>query len=451
MTAELFARIQFYLTVGFHFIFAPLTIGLAWVNVYFMYKYLKSKDQYYKDASWFWNKIFLLGVVLGIPSGVVMEFQFGTNWAEYSRYVGEVFGPALAMEVVFAFFMESVFLGILFVGWNSEKISKNVLFLASVMVAIGSTISAFFILSANSWMHTPAGYRVENGKIVLDDMITALFNPSVGLRLLHTVGSCLLLAGFVVVAISSWYLLKNEHLRFAKESFSLGLVIILVTAILQAVIGHFHTIQVAATQPAKFAAYEALFETSDNASMMLIGLVTDSGVISAIAIPGFLSFALHGVFGRTVQGLDAFTPDIPSVILTFYSYHFMVYIGAYFIIFAIAGLFLKWKKNLLEKDSTSRKWFLRISILSVPLPWIAIQLGWIATEVGRQPWVVQGLMYTRNAISSTSVVDAGQVLFTLIVFILVYLLLFVVWLALTLRIIKHGPKFVTTEKQEAEA
>ena len=154
MSAELLARFQFYLTVGFHFIFVPLTIGLAWFNVYFMFKYLRTKDQYYKDVSWFWNKVFLLGVVMGIPTGVLMEFQFGLNWAEYSRYVGEVFGPALAMEVIFAFFMESVFLGILFTGWNSKYISEKVLWIATVLVAIGTTLSAFFILSANSWMGT---------------------------------------------------------------------------------------------------------------------------------------------------------------------------------------------------------------------------------------------------------------------------------------------------------
>lgn len=447
MDAVSLAKIQFFLTIGFHFIFVPITIGLAWFNVWFMTKFIRTKDQYYKDVAWFWNKVFLISVAIGIPTGVVMEFQFGTNWAEFSRFVGEVFGPALAMEVIFAFFMESAFLGILFTGWNSQKISEKVLWIATLMVAIGATLSAFFILSAGSWMHTPAGYDenilLNEGKIVLKDLWAALFNPSVIPRFFHTFTACMITGAFFIIGISSWYLLKNKNQRFAKESITLALIVAFVASIAQGVIGHFHSVQVALTQPAKFASQEAHFTTQSEAPLTVFAILTDAGVIFAIAIPFLLSLMTYGNPNATVTGLDQFpVSDRPSLFMTFYSFHFMVYLGGFFILFAVAGLFLIWRKKLFEEDGLIQKWFIRIGVLSTPLPIIANELGWITTEVGRQPWIVQDILRTNDAVSI--VVPTEQVLISLIIFAMIFMLLFSVWLFLMIRLIRQGPKFNTS-------
>jgi cytochrome d ubiquinol oxidase subunit I len=444
MDAVSLAKIQFFLTIGFHFIFVPITIGLAWFNVWFMTKYMRTKDQYYKDIAWFWNKVFLISVAIGIPTGVVMEFQFGTNWAEFSRFVGEVFGPALAMEVIFAFYMESIFLGVLFTGWNSKKISEKVLWVATLMVAIGATFSAFFILSAGSWMHTPAGYELVEGgtKIILTDLWAALLSPSLIPRFFHTFTACMITGAFFIIGISSWYLLKNQNQRFAKESITLALIVAFVASIAQGVIGHFHSVQVALTQPAKFASQEAHFVTQSGAPLTVFAIITDAGVIFSIAIPFLLSLMTYGNPNATVTGLDAFpVSDRPNLFMTFYSFHFMVYLGAFFILFAAGGLFLIWRKKLFE-EGFIQKWFIRVGVLSTPLPIIANELGWITTEVGRQPWIVQDILRTNDAVSI--VVPAEQILFSLILFAMIFALLFSVWLFLLLRMIKQGPKFNTT-------
>lgn len=441
MDAVLLSRIQFALTVGFHFLFPPLSIGMAWIIVYMMTKYKNTGSELYKNMAKFWVKLFGLSFAIGVASGITMEFQFGTNWAGYSRFVGDIFGAPLAAEAVIAFFLESTFLAVLLLGWN--KVSTKVHWFSSLMVAVGATISAFWIIVANSWQQTPAGYHMVNGRAELTSFAQAVLNPSTMPRLLHTIDGALITGAMFMMGISAWFILRNRNMAFARESFKVALVIGVIAALAQGPIAHVHARQVALTQPAKLAAIEGLFKTQKNAPATVFCLIDEKNCTKKmnIELPGALSFLVYGDTNKEVTGLDKFPADQrPPVAMTFYPFHLMVMLGVYFMALTVGGLILLWKNKLFEN-----KFYMRLALLSIPLPFIANELGWIAAEVGRQPWIVYNILKTKDAISIT--VPAAQILFTIIMFSVVYALLFAAWMMLLKKQLQHGPEEAVQAKE----
>ena len=437
MDAVLLARIQFALTIGFHYIFPPLTIGMSWIIVWIMTRYKKTGSDFYRSMARFWIKLFTISFVMGVATGITMEFQFGTNWSEYSRFVGDIFGAPLAAEGILAFFLESTFIGVLFYGWN--RVSSKTLWFSSLMVAVGSTLSGFWIIVANSWQQTPAGYHLINGRAELTDFFAAVFNPSTIPRYLHTIDGALITGSFFMIGISAWFILKNRHLEFAKESLKKALIVGFIAAMVQLPLGHYHAIQVAHTQPEKLAAFEGLFETQKGAPLLLFGIPDreEETIHQAIRIPKLLSFLVSGDFNAEVKGLRDFPKDEwPPLGLTFYPFHLMVCLGMYFIGLMALGLILLGMKKLYRS-----RFFLRLFLISIPLPFIANELGWIAAEVGRQPWIVYHLLKTSQAASIA--VPASHILFSIIMFCLIYSLLFCMWIFLLRREIRKGPEEVS--------
>jgi cytochrome d ubiquinol oxidase subunit I len=434
MDAVLLSRIQFALTIGFHYIFPPLTIGLSWLIVWIMTKYRKTGDILYRNMARFWIKIFALSFAVGVASGIVMEFQFGTNWSEYSRFVGDIFGAPLAAEGIFAFFLESSFLAVLILGWN--RVSVKTHWFASLMVAVGATLSAFWIIVANSWQQTPAGYHIVNGRAELTNFWAAVFNPSTIPRYLHTVDGALITGALFMLGVSAWFLLKGRYLDSAKKSLRMSLIVGFVASVVELGLGHIHAIQVAFTQPEKLAAIEGCFETETRAPALVFGIPSrnDERIYAPVRIPGLLSLLAFGDLNAEVKGLNAFPKeDWPPLALTFFPFHLMVALGMYFIALTAFGMFLLWRKRLFEN-----RLFLKLALWSIPLPFITNELGWISAEVGRQPWVVYHVLRTQDAISTS--VPVGQVVFSIIMFVLIYILLFAVWLFLIRREIVHGPE-----------
>ncbi|MCP4602978.1 MAG: cytochrome ubiquinol oxidase subunit I [Proteobacteria bacterium] len=436
MDPVLLARIQFALTIGFHFIFPPITIGMAWLIFWFMNRYKKTKDESYGIQARFWLKLFAITFAVGVATGITMEFQFGTNWAEYSRFVGDIFGAPLAAEGLLAFFLESTFMGVLLFGW--KRFSTKTLWVASLMVAVGSTLSAFWIIAANSWMQTPAGFHIVNGRAELTSFFEAVFNPSTIPRFIHTVDACLITGAFFMLGLSAWYLIKGQHVEFAKKSLKVSLIAGFVSAAVQLPIGHFHAVQVAETQPEKLAAFEGLFETQKGAPALLFGIpdAEEGTVHAAIEVPKALSIMISGDPDYEVKGLNDFPRDEwPPVGITFFTFHLMFLLGMYFIGLTGLGLLLLWKKKLYDN-----KLFLKLAFISIPLPIITNELGWIAAEVGRQPWIVYRVpgMRTSDAVSVS--VSAGEILASIIMFTIIYSLLFFLWIYLLKRALKKGPE-----------
>jgi cytochrome bd ubiquinol oxidase subunit I len=436
MDTELLARIQFAFTVGFHYIYPPISIGLGVLLVIMEGMYIKTKNKLYENITRFWIKIFALVFAMGVATGIVMEFEFGTNWATYSRFVGDVFGSALAAEGVFAFFLESGFLAILVFGWN--RVSSKMHFFSTIMVSFGSMLSAVWIIVANSWQQTPAGYHIVNSTGVyraeIVDFWAMVFNPSSMDRLFHSLSGAWLTGAFFVISVSAFYILKNRHLDFAKKSMKIALALAIFASLFQLFTGHHSASKLSETQPAKLAAFEGHFNTSP-APLYLFGWVNEQAqkVNVGIAIPGFLSYLVYGDSQRPLTGLNDFKPeDRPPVNIVFQSYHLMVAIGFLLIAISIISLLLLRKEYLFKN-----KLFLKILVVSVLLPQLANQLGWISAEVGRQPWIVYGLLRTKDALSKA--VGSGEVIFSLILFTLIYILLFILFIYLLDRKIKHGP------------
>jgi cytochrome d ubiquinol oxidase subunit I len=433
MDAVLLSRIQFALTVGFHFIFPPLTIGLSWLIFWMMSRWKKTGEDLYRNMARFWIRIFTLSFAVGVATGITMEFQFGTNWSEYSRFVGDIFGAPLAAEGIFSFFLESTFIAVLIFGWR--RLSTRTLWFSSLMVAVGTTLSAFWILVANSWQQTPRGYHLVGGRAELTNFLEAVFNPSTLPRFLHTVDGALITAAFFMLGIGAWFLLKGRHLQFAKRSLRLALIVGFITAVLQLGLGHFHAVQVAFTQPEKLAAIEGVFDTQRGCPALIFGIPDGDAekIHAAVRIPGLLSVLAFGSLEAEVKGLKEFPKDEwPPLFLTFYPFHLMVVLGVYFILLTAVGIFLLWRRKLFDN-----RLFLNFALSSIPLPFIANELGWISAEVGRQPWAVYHLLKTKDAVSVT--VPAGQILFSIIMFLLIYTLLFVAWIYLVKRELKRGP------------
>jgi cytochrome d ubiquinol oxidase subunit I len=436
MDAEMLARIQFAFTVGYHFIIVPLSIGLALMVVISETRYYKSGLESDKAASSFWIKLFTTTFALGVATGITMEFAFGTNWANYSRFVGDIFGAPLAAEGLFAFFLESTFLGVLLFG--RRRVSRKVYVVAAWLVFIGANLSALWILIANSWQHTPAGYKIEGGRAVLTSFWAAAFNPSTGPRLVHTLAAAWITGGFLVAGVAAWYLLKRRHSAFAKRSLIAGLAIGLIVSAAMPFIGHWQALVVAKYQPVKMAAFETVYKTGPNTPLYLFGYVgkDDRGNPEAkgLAIPSGLSLMLGLNPDHVVKGLETASPqDRPPLQLTFQSYHFMIALSFLFIAVMLIAAFATWRKKIEQW-----RWVLLMLVICIPLPIIAAQLGWIATEVGRQPWIVQGLLRTSEGVSPT--VSSGEVITTLTVFVVLYAILFVAWLRIFTGIIRKGPQ-----------
>jgi len=434
MDAVMLARIQFAFTVGFHFLFPPTTFGLTLLIVVFESFYIKTKNEVYKKLSVFLVKILGLVFVLGTATGIVMEFSFGNNWSEYSRLVGDIFGAPLAAEGVFAFFLESVFLGVLLFG--RKKVSERAYWWSSFLVFFGAHLSGLWIIIANSWMQTPAGFKMVEGKAVLTDFWAAAFNPSTVERYIHTVVAGWITGALFVAGIAAWYLLKKRHIEYAKPLLKFAVIIFIAMALLQFGTGHFHSVQVAKTQPEKMAAFEALWETQQGAPLVNFGIpsVEEEKNYYIFEFPKMLSFLVYGDFNAEMKGLKDFPKEErPPVMLSFASYHIMVFLGVWFALLALLGIYLLYRKQIFEK-----RWYLYGLLFSIPLPYIANEFGWIAAEVGRQPWAVFHVLKTTDAASK--VVPAGQILFSLIMFALIYTVLFYVFIKVLKKIIAKGPE-----------
>ncbi|MBN2802572.1 MAG: cytochrome ubiquinol oxidase subunit I [Deltaproteobacteria bacterium] len=436
MEASFLARIQFAMTVGFHYIFPPITIGISWLIFWLMNQYKKTRDEKIGSYAKFWIKLFAITFSVGVASGITMEFQFGTNWAGYSKFVGDIFGAPLAAEAVLAFFLESTFMGVLIFGWNrfSVKTLRN----ASFLVATGSTLSAFWIIVANSWMQTPAGYKIVDGRAELTSFFDAVFNPSTLPRFFHAVDGALITGAFFMMGISAWYILKGRDLQFAKKSFKLALVVGFISAITQLFIGHWSAIQVAETQPEKLAAYEAHYDTQKEAPMNLFGIPDDKGekLDAAIKVPYLLSLMV-GLDPQTeVKGLKDFPRDErPPVTIVFVTFRIMVALGLFFIALTMLGLFL-WRKDKLFEN----KLFMKVVFFSLPLPTIANELGWMAAEIGRQPWIVYRVPGMRTDEAASITVSAGEILFSIIIFAIIYTILGFLWFYLLRKAVHQGPQ-----------
>ncbi len=433
------SRLQFALTIMFHYLFPPITIGLGVLLVAMEGMYLKTGDRQYAAMARFWTRIFAVNFAVGVATGIVMEFQFGTNWASYSRFVGDVFGSALAAEGVFAFFLESGFLAVVVFGW--DKVSPRMHFFSTIMVSLGSIFSAIWIVVANSWQQTPAGYHIVGEGLArraeITDFWAMVFNPSSMHRLNHVLLGAFVLGAFFVMSISAYYILKHRHEVFAKKSFILALGLAVLSNVAILVSGHFQARTVALTQPAKLAAFEGHFVTGEGGTpMYLLGIpdVANERVRFGVKVPGLLSLLVHDDMSTPVIGLDQFTPeDRPPVAASFYTYRLMLVLWVFMIGLSLLGLALLPGGVLFRK-----RWVLWTYVFGVAAPFIANQSGWVAAEVGRQPWIVYGLLRTKDGLSKS--VTADQVLFSIIMFGLIYILLFAVWLFVLNDKIQHGPE-----------
>jgi cytochrome d ubiquinol oxidase subunit I len=468
------SRVQFALTIMFHYLFPPLTIGMGVVLVYLEAMFLRTRQPIYEIAARFWTQLFAVTFAVGVATGIVMEFQFGTNWAAYSRFVGDVFGSALAAEGIFAFFLESGFLAVLVFGW--DKVSPAFHFFATLMVSLGSMFSALWIVVANSWQQTPAGHHIVQmtrdgqpwfvgGAAVMRaevaDFWAVVFNPSTTDRLTHTLMGAVLMGAFFIMSISAYYLLKRRHEEFARRSFTGALALATIFSLAQLVSGHANAMMVAKHQPAKLAAFEGHFSTGPGPSgMTLVGWpnVEAGNWYFTVEAPGLLSYLVHSDFTTPVMGLDRIPrPYWPPVVMSFLSYRTMVLIGVYFVALTLLASLLRLRGTLFQK-----RWLLWIFVGTVLLAVAGNQLGWIAAEVGRQPWTVhprfvrdaagapvldaqglvqydlaEGLLTSRAA---SEAVSGEQVLGSMIMFGLIYLLLGAVWAFVLNHKIAHGPE-----------
>ena len=484
MDAVLLSRLQFALTIMFHYLFPPLTIGLSVVLVWLKARHVFTQDPLYDVAARFWTRIFALNFAIGVATGLVMEFEFGTNWAAYSRFVGDVFGSALAAEGIFAFFLESGFLALLVFGW--DRVGPRLHLFSTVMVSLGSIFSSVWIVVANSWQQTPAGHHVvqmlRNGKpwfvqgepvmrAEIVDFWGLVFNPSTVQRLVHVWIGAFILGAFFVMSISAWYLLKGRHEAFARHSFRGGLWLALVSCMAAIVSGDLQAKNVGHEQPAKLAAMEAHFDTGP-ADLALFGIPDEAaGKLRAkVAVPGMMSFLMYGDPGAPVLGLDAFRPDQrPPVVIPFFSYRAMVGSGFLMAGLSILAALLLWRGMLWRT-----RWLLWGFVLGVVPAMLANQAGWVAAEVGRQPWIVNppvvrdasgvpardadgfiryekvtvaladGTPYEtyaglRTGDGVSEALRADQVMGSIVLFGVIYVMLGAVWIFVLDRKIKHGP------------
>jgi cytochrome d ubiquinol oxidase subunit I len=438
------ARWQFAITTVYHFLFVPITIGMAFLVAGMQTAWFRTNKVKYLRATKFFGKIFLINFAIGVVTGIVQEFQFGMNWSSYSRFVGDVFGAPLAMEGLLAFFLESTFLGLWIFGW--DRLPKKIHLATIWLAAIGTLLSAYFILAANSWMQHPVGYRinVEKGRAELTDIVEVLTQKLAVATFFHTIPSAIFTGAAVIAGISAWLIVKKIDIEMARPTFKLGAITMMLSFIIIAGTGDYTAKIMTEQQPMKMAAAEALYETTSNAplSLLTIGTLDGSRPVFQMDIPSVLSFMATGDANGTVEGINNlqkkyeqtygpgdYTPNIP---LAYWSFRLMIGFGA--LAFLFAGLAL-WQMR--RGGQPRGKWFLP-AMISLPfLPLLANSFGWIFTETGRQPWAVFGLIKTEDGVSVA--VSAGAVLFTMIIFTLLYGVLAYIEVGLVLKVIKNGP------------
>jgi cytochrome d ubiquinol oxidase subunit I len=434
MDALTLARVQFAVTAGFHFLFPPISIGLGWLLVVAEWYGWKGRDPVWEAVGKFFGKLFAITFAVGVATGIVMEFQFGTNWASYSRFVGDIFGAPLAAEGLFAFFLESTFLGVYL--WGRGRVSRRLHWLSALLTAFGATLSALWIIIANSWQQTPAGYVVRNGRAELVDFWAAALNPSTLPRYFHTVTAALVVGAFVMAGVAAWHLLRDPRAEFARRALKLAVAWGLVVSCLEVMpFGHLHAQQVARTQPEKFAAIEGLYTSQAGAPLVLFAVPFSAPprLRATVEVPGLLSWMAFGDASAHVQGIDQFPPENrPPLWLTFVSFHNMVVLGGWFVALMAWAAWQLYRGALYEDRRT-----LKLLLWSMPLPLAACQLGWIAAEVGRQPWIVYGMLRTGQGHSPT--VTAGEIVFSLGMFGVVYAALFTLWITLMVKKAKVAP------------
>jgi cytochrome d ubiquinol oxidase subunit I len=448
MNALLLDRIHFAFTVTFHYLFPQLTMGLALLMVIMKLVALRTGNERWNQAARFWAKIFAINFMLGVVTGIPMEFQFGTNWSEFSRRTGGVIGQPLAMEGVFAFFLESTFLGLFLFG--EKRLSKLVHFGAAFMVFLGSWISGFFIIVTDAWMQHPVAWHLlPNGVYEVSSFWGLLLNPWAWLQYAHNMCGAVVTASFVVAATGAFYLLERSHEEFGRLFLKLGVLAGLVSCIVQIFpTGDLHGRYVAKHQPAAMAGMEGQFRTETGAPIVLIGQPDEQAqkIDNPLVVNDVLSFLIYGTTKAEVRGLNGFPEDQrPSPLpLLYYSYHIMAGLGTWFVVLMVAAALLLWRGRLY-----GARWILWPILLSFPLPYIANTAGWMTAEIGRQPWLVYGLIRTAQGYSSH--VSAGNTLFTLLGFLGMYSVLSILWIVLVYRFISTGPAAETHEPEPEPA
>lgn len=438
MDVELLHRIQFALTVSFHFIFPPMSLGVGLVLIIFGVKAVRTDDPKWRQLSTFWVKIYGLIFAMGIATGIVQEFEFGTNWSQYSRFVGNIFGSLLAAEGIFAFMLEGGFLGLMLFGGN--RLGNRLWLFATTMVVAGATFSATWIVMANSWMQTPQGYEIrdvgQGPQAFMTNFGDVVFTPSFLPRILHTIAACWMVGTSLVLSVAAYYLLKKRHVELAKTMIRVALPVFAVVAVLQvAVFGANQAKEVATYQPAKLAAMEGVYADTSCAPMFILGWTDPSNqTTTGLKIPCLLSFLTSNNFDATVTGLDETpTTDWPDVNLVFQAYHLMINLGMLFVLIGIVATgFWVWKRKIWDQ-----RWLLKVLVASIVLTELATLTGWWTAELGRQPWVVWEIMRTSGAESPN--VTSGQVLFSIGMFVVLYIIVFIVFIRLLDRRIKEGP------------
>jgi cytochrome d ubiquinol oxidase subunit I len=423
MDPVLLARLQFGITTVYHFFFVPLTLGLSIIVALMETFYVRTGKQVYKDMTKFWGKLFLINFAMGVVTGIVQEFQFGMNWSQYSRFVGDIFGAPLAIEALSSFFLESVFLGVWIFGW--DKLSKGLHAAVMWVVAIGANLSAIWILIANSFMQQPVGFVINNGRAEMNDFFALITNPTALVMIPHTIAAGLTTAAFFIMGISAYHLLRQQNVEAFRRSFSIAAVIGTLGVLVVGLNGHTHAQHMVQTQPMKMAAAEALWTSEEPASFSLltIGNWQQRGDVFAIRIPGALSFLAFNNWKGEVQGIfdlqaeyeRQFGPGnyIPPVAVTYWSFRVMVGAGLLMLLLGLMALFM-----VMGETQASSPRALKIFVWALFLPYLATTSGWLMTELGRAPWVVQGLMLIQNGVSNT--VPGYQVLISLIFYTLVY-------------------------------
>ncbi len=441
-TSTILSRIQFAFTVAYHYLFPQFTMGLALLLVILKVLYLVRKDERYNTAVHFWGKIFAITFIMGVVTGIPMEFQFGTNWALFSSYAGDIIAQTLAMEGAFAFFLESAFLGLFLFG--EQAFGQKWHLFATIMVWIGTWASGAFIIASNAWMQHPVGYTVTSGRLDISDWVAVMTNSWILPQYLHTMSGAVVTAAFMMTGLGAYYLLARRDIDYGRMFVTLGVIAGLISSIFQLYpSGDMEGLQVTQNQPAKLAAMEGLFQTQSGAGIVIIGQPdTTKGMIdNPIVVPNTLSFLTYRRWTATVRGLNTFPADQrpDSIDMLYYSYHIMVGLGTIFIAIMGLALFLLWRRRLFQS-----RWMLWILMLATPFPYIANTAGWFTTELGRQPWIVFGLMRTVHG--SSSLLSSGNILFTLLGFAGMYLLLGLLYVLLVVFEALRGPT-----AREAEA
>jgi len=432
------SRLQFAVTSMFHFIFVPLTLGLSVLTAWMETRYVATGDETYLRMTKFWGKLFLINFALGVVTGITMEFQFGMNWAEYAKYVGDIFGAPLAIEATVAFFLESVFIGVWIFGWN--KVSKRVHVLSIWLVALATNLSGLWILLANAWMQHPVGYVLRNGRAEMVDFMAMVTNPYGLIKFGHQIVSGYTVAAFFVMGIAAWHLLRKNETDLFKRSFALAAKFGLASTLLVLVFGDFHAVEIAKVQPAKFAAMESVWETRHGIGLNLLLLPDVSrecNAVEKVCVPGMVSFLAFHDANAEIKGLKDFPKDErPPVVPTFLSFRVMAALGMFFILATVYAVLISVRGRI-----DANPLFLKILVFSIPLPYIANQLGWVVAEVGRQPWIVYGVMKTSDAVSKS--ISVGQVVSSLVGFVLLYGFLGFVDTYLLAKYARKGPEPAT--------